>query len=104
MRKLEKEYIANLGYEIIENGFNSIIYDEISSHVDIYFLKIGNRIIVSPEKKDFLKTRCIIGATYIEGEYPKDIPYNVCVIGKNAVHNFKYTDIEVKKYLEKMRI
>lgn len=101
MRKIEKEYIASLGYDILENGFNNLVYDEISAHVDIYFLKVGSRIIVSPEKRNFLNVNCIVGGTYIEGEYPKDIPYNVCIIGKNAIHNFKYTDIEVKKYLEK---
>lgn len=100
MRKVEKEYLRSLGYELIENGFNSLVYDEISSHVDIYFLKVGNRIIISPEKRGMLKVDTIVGQRYIGEKYPEDIPYNVAIVGKNAVHNFNYTDPEVKKYLK----
>jgi competence protein ComEC len=46
MRKVEKEYIESLGYEIIENGFNLDVYDEISSHVDIYYLKAGDEFYI----------------------------------------------------------
>lgn len=100
MRKEEKEYIKSLGYELIENGFNSLVYDEISSHVDIYFTKVGNRVVIAPEKRGKLPVKCIVGSTYITDEYPGDVPYNVAIIGKNAIHNFEYTDKELKKYLE----
>lgn len=101
MRKIEKEYIKSLGYEIIENNFNKYVYDEISAHVDIYFLKMDNMVFCSPEKRNILPVKCIVGKTFIESKYPKDIAYNVCIIGRNALHNFKYTDIEVRRYLEK---
>ena len=100
MRKEEKEYIKSLGYELIENGFNSLVYDEISSHVDIYFTKVGNRVVIAPEKRGKLPVNSIVGGTYIENEYPGDVPYNVAIIGKRAIHNFEYTDKELKKYLE----
>ena len=101
MRKIEKEYIQSLGYEIIENGFNLNTYDEISSHVDIYYLKVGDVVFSAPEKKGLLPFNTVSCTTPIGSKYPEDIPYNVCVVGNNALHNFKYTDNIVKFYLER---
>lgn len=103
MRKEEKEYIESLGYEIIEVTYNPDLYDEISAHVDISYIKINDTIITSPDKfVDFSKiTECIVGKTKLSSEYPKDIPYNVCIMGKNAIHNFKYTDAVIKDKLNK---
>lgn len=101
MRKVEKEYIESLGYEIIENGFNLDVYDEISSHVDIYYLKAGNVVFSAPEKRGQVPFNTVNCVTTVGGEYPFDVPYNVCIVGKNAIHNFKYTDNVVKFYLER---
>ena len=54
MRNVEKEYIKSLGYELIENNFNLDVYDEISAHVDIYYLKVGRVLFAAPEKMDLL--------------------------------------------------
>lgn len=101
MRKIEKEYIKSLGYEIIENGFNLNTYDEIASHVDIYYLKVGDMVFSAPEKKGLVPFNTVSCTTPIGRDYPTDIPYNVCVVGNNAIHNFKYTDNIVKFYLER---
>ena len=101
MRKVEKEYIKSLGYEIIENRFNLNTYDEISAHPDIYYLKIGDVVFSAPEKKGLIPFNTVSCTTTIGEKYPFDIPYNVCVVGKNAFHNFKYTDNIVKFYLER---
>ncbi len=101
MRKVEKEYIKSLGYEIIENGFNLNTYDEIASHVDIYYLKVGDMVFSSPEKKGLTPFNTVSCTTPIGKNYPEDVPYNVCVVGKNAIHNFKHTDNIVKFYLER---
>lgn len=101
MRTVEKEYIKSLGYEIIENGFNLNTYDEIASHPDIYYLKIGDMVFSAPEKKGVLPFNTVSCTTPIGMEYPTDIPYNVCIVGNNAIHNFKYTDNIVKFYLER---
>lgn len=101
MRKVEKEYIASLGYVVIENEFNLNVYDEISCHPDIYYLKVGDMVFCAPEKKDAVPFNVISCTTDIGMGYPEDVPYNVCIIGKNAIHNFKYTDNIVKIYLER---
>jgi len=101
MRKVEKEYFRSLGYEIIENGFNLNLYDEIAAHVDIHYLKVGEMVFSAPEKKGALPFNTVSCTTQLGGTYPEDIPYNVCIVGKNAIHNFKYTDNIVKFYLER---
>lgn len=100
MRRIEKEYIESLGYKIIENRFNLNVYDEVSAHPDIYYLKVGQVIFTDPSKKDIIKNSSL-GVKTVNGKYPEDIPYNVCIVEKNAIHNFKYTDDIVKMYLEK---
>lgn len=37
-------------------------------------------------------------------DYPKDIKYNVCQIGKNVIHNFKYTDKKVLEIIEEYNL
>lgn len=101
MRKVEKEYLKSLGYEVIENGFNLNTYDEIASHVDIHYLKVGDMVFSAPEKKGLLPFNTVSCTTPIGKTYPEDVPYNVCIVGKNAIHNFKYTDNIVKFYLER---
>jgi len=101
MRRVEKEYLKSLGYEVIENGYNLNTYDEIASHVDIYYLKVEDMVFSAPEKKGVLPFNTVSCTTPIGKEYPEDIPYNVCIVGKNAIHNFKYTDNIVKFYLER---
>lgn len=104
MKTKIKEYIKSLGYEIIESGYNLNLYDEISSHVDISYTKIENEIIVSPDRYEDLcrKIEVISGKTELEGMYPNDIPYNVCIMGKKAIHNFDYTDEVVKEKIEEL--
>ena len=46
MRIFEKEKLKQLGYELIEIKQSSKVYPEISSHVDIFTCKIGEKLIV----------------------------------------------------------
>lgn len=106
MRKVEKEKLQNLGYKLVEITRSIDIYEEISAHVDIFISKIGKKLIVEPSKYDKIKAELpdldiIQGESNIDSEYPDDIKYNVCIIGKKAIHNFQYTDTEVKKELIK---
>ena len=103
MRDEEKEYIKSKGYEIIPVSYNTDLYDEIAAHVDISYVKIDDKIITSPDRfVDLSKiTECFVGKSELSKEYPCDIPYNVCIMGKNAIHNFKYTDETVKEILNK---
>ena len=100
MRKVEKEYIQSLGYELIENRFNLSTYDEIASHPDVYYTAVGDTVFCDPNR--FLEGfNCIKGMAEAKGNYPIDIPYNLAIVGKVAVHNFEYTDELLKIYLQK---
>lgn len=106
MRKVEKEKLKNLGYELIQVRKSNIVYEEISSHVDIFVCKVGDKVIIEKSQFDNIKTILPEGLTTIkQGEeavgasYPEDIKYNVCIIGKKAFHNFKYTDPAIKQEL-----
>lgn len=103
MRKEEKDYISKFG-EIIEITQVENIYEEISSHPDIFICKLNNQIILSKnlEKYNNINIKYAeIGNEYIESSYPNDIKYNVCQIGNNVVHDFRYTDKKVKELIEK---
>lgn len=101
MREEERKYLESLGYEIIKSGYNTELYDEIAAHVDISYVKVGEDIIVSPDKFVELskKINCIVGKAELEAKYPHDVAYNVCIMGKKAIHNFKYTDSVLKQKL-----
>lgn len=106
MRKIEKEKLQELGYNLIEITENKNVYEEIASHVDIFTCKIGKKLIVEPsiyssikEKLYYNDSRIERGQETVENKYPYDIKYNVCTIGKKALHNFEYTDDKIKEEL-----
>ena len=99
MRVIEKETLKKLGFELKEIKQNKEIYTEISSHVDIFTCKIGNKLIVEPSQYDNLKIG-EKGSEKIENKYPYDIKYNVFTIDKKAIHNFQYTDRKIIETLK----
>ena len=105
MRKIEKEKLKELGYNLIEIKQSEKVYQEISSHVDIFTCKIEEKLIVEPTQYDNIKSQLqenVIeqGSESVESKYPLDIKYNVCLIGKKAMHNFEYTDSKIKEELQ----
>ena len=107
MRILEKEKLEKLGYNLIEIQKSFDVYEEISSHVDIFVCKIGNKIIIEPnqyeliQKSIYEKIKIDKGQEKIGHNYPSDIKYNVCTIGKKALHNFEFCDPKIKQELIK---
>lgn len=99
MRKVEKEYLSQYG-DLIELPYQSSVYEEISSHPDIFFCKINNQIFQTPNLKLENKLKTKQGANPVGAQYPEDIKYNICQIGKRAIHNFKYTDPAVAEYID----
>ena len=107
MRKIEKNKLKELGYELIEINSNKTLYTEISSHVDIFCTKIKNNLIVEDSQYNLIKEninrerKVIKGTTKIGKKYPTDIKYNVCIVGDYAIHNFSYTDKKIYEILKK---
>lgn len=109
MREIEKQKLNQLGYNLIEIKASNNVYEEISSHVDIFACKIGKKLIVEPSIYEQIRTKMTelfdiqSGQELIENKYPKDIKYNVCNIGKKALHNFEFSDSKVKEELIKQK-
>lgn len=107
MRKIEKQKLKELGYDLIEIKQSQKVYQEISSHVDIFTCKIGDLLIVEPSQYEQIKLQLTSeheiksGLEKINSKYPQDIKYNVCTIGKKAIHNFQHTDPSIKEELIK---
>ena len=105
MRKKKKKKLRELGYSLIEIKQNNKVYEEISAHVDIFTCKINNKLIIEPKQYELIKSQFVNnnniekGKESIEKNYPYDIKYNVCTIGKKALHNFEFTDSKVKEEL-----
>jgi len=107
MRQIEKQKLKERGYDLIEIKQSQKVYPEISSHVDIFTCKIGDVLIVEPSQYEQIKLQLSSaykiksGLEIISSKYPQDIKYNVCTIGKKAIHNFQYTDSLIKEELRK---
>ncbi len=86
-----------------ENTYNAIKY-----HPDICVTKIdNNNIIIAPNVYEYYKNilsdydfNIIIGDCEIKDKYPYNVQYNVAILGNFAIHNFKYTDKKVLKFLD----
>lgn len=110
MRKVEKEYLESLGYRVINVQTNKNLYDEISSHVDIFSCKIKDKVVLEPSVYKYLKEEkndlknIICGKNKVGLKYPFDVLYNVCCIGENVIHNFKYTDEKILEIIQKEKL
>ena len=102
MRAVEKEYLASFG-DLIELSKYEKLYDEITSHPDIFITKINDKLICAPCIKDLLESRIsnfIVGEKDPSQPYPNDICYNVCVFGNFAIGNFSYLDKRVIEIID----
>ena len=100
IRDKEKEYLNKIGYNTLEINYHPEVYEEISSHVDIFVCKMNNNIFIAPNIKEIELQNAIIGKSKVLEKYPLDIKYNVASIGEYVIHNFKYTDKTILDYIE----
>lgn len=70
------------------------VYPEISGHSDIFYAKIDNKIYCAPNTK-YIETNFIIGKEPVRYNYPDDVKYNVCQIGKYVIGS-KYVDEKIR--------
>ena len=70
------------------------VYPEISGHSDIFYAKIEDKIYCAPNTK-YIETNFIIGKEPVRYNYPDDVKYNVCQIGKYVIGS-KYVDEKIK--------
>lgn len=122
IRKIEEDTLKKMGYKIIKVSYMNSVYEEISSHVDIFILKLDDTLIIqrkmyeellksSSEFNEFLsensinkKVSVVVSDEVITQKYPNDIKFNVCNISNNAIHNFKYTDKLALRIIEEKKL
>lgn len=98
MRNKEKEHLKKYG-ELVEIECQDSVYDEISAHPDIFFCKINDQVFQAPNLKLEKQLQTKKGSSPVGKQYPDDIKYNICQIGRKIIHNFKYTDSLVNDYI-----
>ena len=98
IRKEEYDYLSKY-FNVIKLELSEDVYEEISGHSDIFFCKINNKVISSPnakyESEEFLK-----GNLEVKNKYPEDVMYNVCQIGNKLIAN-KYVDKKIIEFWKK---
>jgi hypothetical protein len=97
-----EKYFVDLGYDIIKVEKHNDIYNEISSHTDIFCSKIDDTVIC-----EFGSLSGSIDDKYIslygdkvDNSYPDCAIYNVCTVDNYAIHNFEITDKTVLNILQ----
>lgn len=94
--------------EIIKTIECKETYNAIKYHPDICVCNLGNgNIVVAPNVYEYYKEvleckgfNVIKGESPIGLKYPSNISYNICIFGNYALHNFKYTEKNILKYIE----
>ena len=101
-----KSFLNDAGFTLAYTPCNTNVLDGLGFHPDMQAVVIGGRLICAPEVYDYYKTLgkehkipVICGRTALSGNYPKDIAYNIKVVGESVFHNFKYTDSVVCDFL-----
>jgi len=101
--KAELNNIAHCIFLKTEN----VVYESVSGHPDIFFCKIGDKLIVAPNlpenyKKELLEKNI----EFVEGEmpvgtkYPGSAFYNAVFADNLLIHNFRYTDSKITGLVE----
>ena len=110
MLSIKKDMIRKLGYNIVELPCSDILYPEISSHPDIFCCKIKDKVIIEEKMYEKIngkihdKSNIVVSKQKLEKKYPYDVIYNICQIGKNVIHNFKYTNKEALNLIDKCNL
>lgn len=106
IRKEEEEKLKEFG-NVIKIPKQPNIYEEIYSHPDIFMTKIKDQLICAPLVYDLISSNTskevIKGIKNPSNNYPEDVLYNVCNIGKIVVGKFSFIDEVVLKEIEKKR-
>ena len=92
MRNIEKQKLKDLGYNLIEIKENKNIYEEISSHTDIFVCKINNKLIVEKSQYKNIKQNVEKNQIIEEGDekVSKDYPYKIQCMSNRKKSNTQF--------------
>lgn len=103
-----KKFIKNKDNFIFVKDNNNL-YEEIKSHPDILCANLGEISIMEPTtfdklKESLQKSNVLVGNKILKSNYPFDISYNCCRIGKNILGKIKYLDDKILEYSKKKNL
>lgn len=102
-----KKRLNDFGIETLDIDRHPNLYEAVSCHPDMVLHHVHDNIIVYEplvnsgvvEALRDMGFVLVQGCSKIKPYYPHNIAYNVALVGKNAFHNFKYTDPVLKQLL-----
>lgn len=94
-----KDNLELLGFTVYLSPFCDNVLPPIGYHPDMQAVFINGTLICNPDLiEEYRKiiscsdTKILKGGYGVQSNYPKDVAYNVKVIGDTVFHNFRYTD------------
>lgn len=90
-----ENYFTSLGYEIIKVKKNNNVYSEVSSHTDIFCIKIDDILVYQKNSinlNEKYKQICVDDVDNLSYFKENIGQFNVCIIDNYAIHNFKKTN------------
>jgi hypothetical protein len=91
IKKESMDELNRMGVTVYKSTLIKSLYDEISGHPDIQIHFIANKAICAPEVYNYYcslnieNLELICGSSELKSEYPLDIAYNVCSLGKYVI-------------------
>ena len=107
LEKVFYNYLKKIEFEIFKIYPLKVTYKSINKHPDIFMFSTENKMIVSPKMYNRLKNNNLLnkfiikGKSIIKEKYPENIFYNVFQLKDYVIHNTKYTDLKIKKIIDK---
>lgn len=103
-----KDNLANLGVKAINVYRDANLHEAVCCHPDMIFHHVTNDICILPPsinlktKKSLisLNFKIVEGGSKLQPVYPLSISYNIARVGKYAIHNLKFTDDILKRFLD----
>ncbi len=100
--------LKGLGFEVILTKPVSGLYKEVMGHTDMQLHIVNNKAICEPSVYAYYKDKLnsidvICGSLAVKSEYPYDIAYNTCAIGKYAICRVRHTAIEILSEYQTLR-
>ena len=118
MNKCSKNVVADYKTDISAvkaleaYGFNVIftkqidkLHPSVDGHADLQLSAVGKDIVVCEENYEYYKNKLTesikCGTSKLNEKYPFDIAYNAAILGKYAIHYFKFTDAVLRECIKK---
>ena len=96
--------LKKIGFNVFLSPLNPYVLKPLRYHPDMQIASADGNLVCDSGLYDTYRTmfgenskKLLCGKTQTQCTYPKDVAYNIKVVGKYVFHNFKYTDEKLKE-------